>query len=58
MSILNKAKSLIGQNRDKAKSGVDKGADIADKKTGGAHTEKIDPAADKAKDVIDELPAE
>jgi hypothetical protein len=56
MSILDKAKGLIGKNRDQAKDGVDKGADLADKKTGGAHSDKIDSAADKAKDVIDDLP--
>ncbi|MEO8694942.1 MAG: antitoxin [Acidimicrobiales bacterium] len=56
MSILDKAKSLIGKNRDKSKDGVDKGAGIADKKTGGAHTDKIDAGADKAKDAIDKLP--
>jgi hypothetical protein len=56
MSILDKAKGLIGKNRDKAKDGVDKGAGIVDKKTGGTHTAKIDTAADKAKDEIDKLP--
>ncbi len=56
MSILDKAKSLLGKNKDKAKGGVDKGAVVADKKTGGAHTDKIDAGADKAKDAIDGLP--
>jgi hypothetical protein len=56
MSILDKAKGLIGKNRDKSKEGVDKGAGIVDKKTGGAHTDKIDSAADRAKDEIDKLP--
>jgi hypothetical protein len=56
MSILDKAKGLLGKNKDKAKGGVDKGAVVADKKTGGAHTEKIDAGADKAKDAIDGLP--
>ncbi|HUP75036.1 MAG TPA: antitoxin [Acidimicrobiales bacterium] len=56
MSILDKAKGLLGKNKDKSKGGVDKGAGFADKKTGGAHTEKIDGGADKAKDAIDDLP--
>ncbi len=56
MSILDKAKGLIGKNRDKAKDGVDEGAGVVDKKTGGAHTDKIDAGADKAKDAIDDLP--
>ena len=58
MSILDKAKGLIGKNRDKAKDGVDKGAVVVDKKTGGAHTDRIDAGADKAKDAIDDLPAQ
>ena len=58
MSILDKAKGMIGKNRDKAKGGVDKAADVIDDKTGGAHTAKIDAGAEKAKDVIDDLPAE
>ena len=56
MSILDKAKGLIGKNRNQAKGGVDKGAGVVDKKTGGAHTDKIDTAADKTKDAIDKLP--
>jgi hypothetical protein len=56
MSIMDKAKGLIGKNRDKAKDGVDKGAGVVDEKTGGAHTEKIDAGADTAKDAIDGLP--
>jgi hypothetical protein len=56
MSILDKAKGLIGKNRDKAKGGVDQGAKVVDQKTGGAHTDKIDTAADKTKDAIDGLP--
>jgi len=58
MSILDKAKGLVGKNRDKAKDGVDKGAAVVDKKTGGAHSDKIEAGAEKAKDVIDDLPAE
>jgi hypothetical protein len=55
MSILDKAKGLLGKNRDKAKDGVDKAADLIDDKTGGKHTDKIESAADKAKDLIDDL---
>ena len=57
MSILDKAKSLIGKNSDKAKTGVDKAADVVDDKTGGTHTEQIDGAAEKAKDAIDGIDA-
>jgi hypothetical protein len=55
MSILDKAKSLLGMNSDKAKGGVDKAADVADDKTGATHTEQIDAGAEKAKDAIDNI---
>ena len=58
MSILDKAKGLLGKNSGKAKDGVDKAADVADDKTGGKHTEQIDGAAEKAKDAIDDIAAE
>ena len=58
MSILDKAKGLLGKNRAQAKGGVDKTADVVDKKTGSAHTDKIDMGADKAKEAIDKLPSE
>ena len=55
MSIVDKAKGLLGKNREKAKDGVDKAADVIDDKTGGKHTDKIESAAEKAKDMIDDL---
>ena len=55
MSIMDKAKGLIGKNKDKAKDGVDKAADVIDDKTGGKHTDKIEGGAEKAKDLIDGL---
>ena len=58
MSILDKAKGLLGKNSDKAKAGVDKAADVADDKTGGKHTEQIEGAAEKAKDAIDDIAAD
>ena len=58
MSIMDKAKGLIGKNRDKAKDGVDKAADVVDDKTGGKHTDKIESGSEKAKDLIDGLAEE
>jgi hypothetical protein len=55
MGILDKAKGILGKNKEKAKDGVDKAADVVDDKTGGKHTEKIESAAEKAKDLIDDL---
>ena len=55
MGLFDKAKGLVGDNADKVKDGVDKAADLADEKTGGQHTDKIDTAQDKVNDVIDGL---
>jgi hypothetical protein len=55
MSILDSVKGLFGGRKKEAKQGVDKAAGIADTKTGGKHTDKIDMGADKAKDQIDKL---
>jgi hypothetical protein len=56
MGFLDKIKDLVGGNADKAKDGVDTAADMADDKTGGQHTDKIDMGADKVNEVIDDLP--
>jgi hypothetical protein len=58
MGILDKARGLLGQNRDKAKSAVDKAADMIDGRTGQKHSEKIESGAEKAKDAIDRLAGE
>lgn len=55
MGLLDKIKGMIGGNKDQAKGAVDKGAAIADDKTGGKYGEHIDTGADKAKDGIDKL---
>jgi hypothetical protein len=53
MSIVDKVKEMLGQNPDKAKSGVDKAGDVFDQKTGGKYSDKVDMAQDKAKQYID-----
>ena len=55
MSILDKLKGLLGGRKNEAKQGVDKGAAIADAKTGGKHSAHIDKGAGAAKDQIDKL---
>ena len=50
-----KAKDLVSGNKDKVKDGIDKAADVVDEKTGGEHTEHIDMAAEKGKDIVDDL---
>ena len=55
MGLLEKAKKLFGGHADQAKQGIDKAADVADDKTGGKYTERIDDTADKAKSMVDKL---
>ena len=55
MSILDKLKGLLKGKGEQANSAIDKVADVADDKTGGKYTEKIEDAADKAKEVVDKL---
>jgi len=55
MSILDKVKGLMKGKGEKVDSAIDKAADFADDKTGGRYTEKIEGAADKAKDVVEKL---
>ncbi len=55
--IKNKVQSLAGSHGDQGKEAVDKGADIADDKTGGKHSDHVDKGADAAKDAIDDAAA-
>ena len=56
MGLLDKAKAWVGGNKSQAHTAVDKGADLADDKTGGKYADKIDTGTDKAKEQIDKLP--
>jgi len=55
MGLLDTIKSAFKGKGDQVNSGIDKAADVVDDKTGGQHTEKIDDAAEKAKDIVDKL---
>jgi hypothetical protein len=55
MGFLDTIKGLVGKNADKADDVIDKAADFADQKTGGKHSDKIDTAAEKAKQAVDKL---
>ena len=50
-----KASDLAKEHGNTADDAIDKAADFADEKTGGKHTDKIDGAAEKAKDLVDGL---
>ena len=55
MGFIDKIKDVVGGNADKAHGAIDKAGDVIDDKTGHAHTDKIDMATEKAKDVVDGL---
>ena len=52
MGIFDKAKDALGDNPDQVESGIDKAADFADDRTGGAHTDQISSGADLAKERV------
>ncbi len=55
MGILDTIKSKLGGNKAQIKDGIDKAADVVGDKA-GAHADKVDQAADMAKDAVDKLP--
>lgn len=55
MGFLDKIKSTVAGNADKAEGVIEKVADVVDDKTGNKHTKQIDGAADKAKGLVDKL---
>jgi len=55
MGLLDTVKKALRGKSEQVESGIDKVADIADDKTGGKHTEKIEDAAEKAKDIVENL---
>ena len=55
MGMLDKIKGMMRGKGDKVKTGLDKVADVVDKKTGHKYSEKIEGATEKAKDAVDKL---
>jgi hypothetical protein len=52
--MVDKAKDLVGGNKEAVKGGIDKAADAADKATGGKATDKIESGAEQAKKKVDD----
>jgi hypothetical protein len=48
-NLFDKAKDLLRQHGDKVDRGLDKAAELADRKTGGKHRDQIDRIVDEAK---------
>ena len=55
MGLMDKVRSMLGQHGDKVESGIDKGGDFIDDKTGGKHAAHVDKAQDAAKDALRKL---
>ncbi len=52
MGIFDKAKDVLNQHSDKVDQGLDRAADMADKRTGGKHADHIDKGVGVAKDKL------
>lgn len=50
-----KGKELAGEHEEQVSEGIDKGADVADDRTGGKYADQIDTGAEKAKDFVEGL---
>jgi hypothetical protein len=55
MALLDTIKKFLRGKSKQVEGGIDKVADFADDKTGGKHSDTIDDAADKAKDIVGKL---
>ena len=53
--IKKRATAAVDKHGDKIATGLDKAADMADKKTKGKHSGQIDSGVAKAKDALDKL---
>lgn len=56
MGLLDSIKGLTRGKKPQIKGGIDKGADVVGDKVGPEHADKVDKAAEMAKDVVDKLP--
>jgi hypothetical protein len=55
MGLLDTIKGALKGKGKQVDQGIDKVAEVVDDKTGGQHTEKIEDAASKAKEIADQL---
>ena len=55
MGLLDMIKGALQGASKHVETGIDKAADVIDDQTGGAHTDTIQGAADKAKDIANKL---
>jgi len=55
MGMMDSIKRLTSGRKSQVKSGIDTGASAVSEKA-GAHADKVDQAAEAAKDAVDKLP--
>ena len=55
MGIFDKAKDAVSGNKRSVKKGIDTAADQAEKVVPDEHDDKVDKAAEAAKDALDKL---
>ena len=55
MGLLDKIKGLLSGNKNAVKGGIDKVADVVESKTPDSVDDKVEAAAEKVKDVIDNV---
>jgi hypothetical protein len=55
MGLLDKIKGLVGGNKKAVTGAVDKAADVVESKTPDSVDDKVEMAAEKVKDVIDDI---
>jgi len=53
--FIDKAKDMMSGNKDKAKDGLEKTADMVDEKTGGKFSDQVDKGEEAAKDFVEDL---
>lgn len=56
MGLMDSIKGMLKGKKPQAKEGIDKGADVVADKVGTEHADKVDKAAEVAKDGVDKLP--
>ena len=56
MGILDKIKGMFSKNKSGVNKGIDTAADQGKKVVPDAHDDKVDKAADAAKDAVNKLP--
>jgi MT0933-like antitoxin protein len=56
VGFMDSVKGWMQGKKPEVKSGIDKGADAVTDKVGTQHADKVDKAADTAKDAVDKLP--